>query len=314
MKIIFAGTPMLAQQQLAALCDTEHDIVAVYTQPDRRQGRGLHLSPSPVKVLALEHNIPVEQHVSLKDKAAIETLNHYQADVMLVVAYGLLLPADALLAPRLGCINMHLSLLPQWRGAAPIQYALLNGDKKTGITLMQMDVGLDTGDILYQADYAIQDTDTSESLLNTLSIMGQSIIKHNLSDILQRPQPIPQENSLSSHAPKIQKQDACLRFDESNLALDRKIRAYYPWPIAFFEHNGENIRILNAKPITHPHTQAPGTILESSAEGILVACGQNALLLQVLQFPGKNRAHAKDILNAKQDMFQAGNRLGSYPA
>tara|TARA_R110002110_G_scaffold65206_5_gene180082 strand:- start:26368 stop:27312 length:945 start_codon:yes stop_codon:yes gene_type:complete len=311
MKVIFAGTPQLAQQQLAALCETEHEIVAVYTQPDRRQGRGLQLTPSPVKELALKHNIPVEQPASLRNQDAVAKLKSYQADIMLVVAYGLLLPPEVLSAPRLGCINMHLSLLPQWRGAAPIQYSLLRGDKKTGITLMQMDAGLDTGDILYQAEYQPQSTDTSESLLNTLGIMGQDIIKNHLSQIMKHPQPKPQDNHLSTHAPKIQKQDACLSFDESNLDLDRKIRAYYPWPIAFFKQQEDNIRILKAKPIPHSHTQKPGTILNASAEGVLIACGENALLLQELQFPGKKRAHVKDILNAKRDMFLVGNCLGN---
>ncbi len=310
MKIIFAGTPMLAQQQLTALLKTDHDIVAVYTQPDRRQGRGLQLTPSPVKVLALQHNIPIEQPATLKDKAAVERLKHYQADLMLVVAYGLLLPPDVLAAPRLGCINMHLSLLPKWRGAAPIQYSLLSGDTKTGVTLMQMDAGLDTGDILYQAEYTIQNTDTSESLSETLGAMGQVMIKNNLSQIVQNPQPIPQDNSLSTHAPKIQKQDAGICFNENSLDIDRKIRAYTPWPIAFFKHNSESIRILQAQPMNRTHTNKPGTILESSAKGILVACGDGALLLTELQFPGKKRAHVKDILNAKRDMFQVGRNLG----
>jgi len=310
MRIVFAGTPMLAQRQLAALLETEHDVVAVYTQPDRRQGRGLQVTPSPVKALALQHGIPVEQPTTLKSQSTVEQLKHYEADLMLVVAYGLLLPPDVLTTPRLGCMNMHLSLLPKWRGAAPIQYTLLSGDTQTGVTLMQMDAGLDTGDILAQAEYTIQNTDTSESLLETLGTMGQIMIKNDLSQILQNPKPIPQNNNLSTHAPKIQKQDAKISFDENYMSIDRKIRAYTPWPIAFFEYNGENIKIIKASPVSQSHTNKPGTILEADKQGILVACNDGALLLTDLQFPGKKRAHVKDILNAKRKAFQIGLCLG----
>lgn len=309
MRIIFAGTPLLAQQQLAALLETSHDVVAVYTQPDRPQGRGLKLTESPVKSFALSQGLCVEQPVSLKTPESLEKLKKYQPDLILVVAYGLLLPQTVLDVPTKGCINMHLSLLPRWRGAAPIQYAILKGDAQSGVTLMQMDKGLDTGDILYQATCDITDTDTAASLQEKLSQLGQSLLKSQFQSLVDNAKPLPQDNALATHAPLIEKKQAQIDFHQSATDIDRMIRAYTPWPLAYFELAQENIRIFTAKPIPHSHEKPPGTILQATSEGLVVACSKDAICITEMQFPGKKRMFFKDILNAKQSIFQEGRCL-----
>lgn len=308
MNIVFAGTPLLAAQQLEALLKTHHKIAAVYTQPDKPQGRGLKLTPSPVKIVAEQNTLRIEQPTTLKNSDAITRLAAYQPDVMIVAAYGLLLPKEVLAIPKYGCINIHFSLLPAWRGASPVQSALLNGDAKTGVTLMLMNEGLDTGDILQQLEIAIEKDDTTESLFEKLSSLAAEYIKLHLDDLVKAI-PVPQDNQHASHAPKIQKNQACLDWQDDAFTLDRKIRAYYPWPVAFMLYQNNPIKIYRAKPHAMTHSHVPGTVFKISDESIWVACKENCLEIFEIQFPSKKRIQIKDALNAKHDIFTLGHLL-----
>jgi len=307
MKIIFAGTPVFAQTQLEALLSTNHEIVAVYTQPDKPAGRGQHLQMSPVKELALQHNIPIEQPSTLKTEEALARLSSYDADVMIVAAYGLLLPEAVLNQPRFGCINVHASLLPRWRGASPIQQAILAGDKETGITLMRMDKGLDTGNILATGIVEIQDTDTSETLHDKLAIQGAKMLFHVLEEIVE----IPGEKQLDSdatHAPKIAKSAAVIDWQQPSEVIDRQIRAYIPWPIAQTIIDGQVLRVLSAKRVD---LQAPpGTIIKHTANGIMVGTGVGALEITQAQLPGKKALPMSEILKGHAHLFTPLKKLG----
>lgn len=306
MNLVFAGTPDFAKTQLEALYEAGFSIKAVYTQPDRPQGRGLKLTPSPVKQFALSKGIPVEQPLSFKDPDVIAQLKHYQPDVLVVAAYGLLLPKAVLDMPRYGCINSHLSLLPRWRGAAPVQYALLAGDPTTGITLMHMNEGLDTGDILWQSEIPISPEDTSESLLNKLSTLSAQILKDHFAAVIKHPHSVPQKNSEATLAPKIKKDAGVLKWTEDAFVLDKKIRAFNPWPVAQCSHQGLTLKIFKGIPLVLIHKKKPGEILEATPEGITIACQTNALRLLELQYPGKKRMTVQDILNAKSQDFKPG--------
>lgn len=309
MRIIFAGTPLLAKEQLSALCETQHEIVAVYTQPDRPKGRGLKLEQSPVKAFAASQGLPIMQPKDLKSASAQAELKAFNADMMLVVAYGLLLPQAVLDIPRKGCINMHFSLLPRWRGAAPLQYAILEGDDASGITIMQMDKGLDTGDILHQSHCPITQEDTALTLQNKLSTLGQHILKTQLEEIVTQATPIQQNDSASTYAPRIEKKQAEIKFNQPATTIDRAIRAYTPWPLAFFKIDAHAIRIHAAKPIATNHQQAPGTILVADKSGLLVACQTDAIHITQMQFPGKKPMNFSEILNAKRALFEVGTCL-----
>ncbi|HEB58214.1 MAG TPA: methionyl-tRNA formyltransferase [Gammaproteobacteria bacterium] len=318
LKIIFAGTPDFATTILAALLDSPHEIVAVYTQPDRPAGRGRKLRPGPVKTLALQHDLPVAQPESLRDPAAQQTLAALDADVMVVVAYGLLLPPAVLETPRLGCLNIHASLLPRWRGAAPIQRAILAGDRETGITIMQMDAGLDTGPMLLRVPCAITETDTGGTLHDRLASLGARAIL----DVLDRLdsgelQPEPQDDALATWADKIAKDEARLDWSRPASELDRVVRAFNPWPVAFTTAplGGETVRlrIWQARPGTDhgtDHTDAtPGTVLDTGAAGITVACGEGVLTVTRLQAPGSRAMSADDFLRGHHGLMP-GLRLG----
>ena len=234
LKIIFAGTPDFAASALSALIESEHDVVAVYTQPDRPAGRGRKLRASPVKELALKHDIPVLQPEKLKDAETHDVLRSFNADVMIVAAYGLILPQAVLDIPRLGCLNIHASLLPRWRGAAPIQRAIAAGDKESGITIMQMDAGLDTGDILLLSHCPINDNDNGGDLHDRLAEMGASSILEALKDIESgNTKPIKQDDALATYAHKLDKKEAIINWKDSAENIERLIRAFNPWPVAF---------------------------------------------------------------------------------
>ncbi len=307
MKIIFAGTPVFAQTQLEALLTTSHDIVAVYTQPDKPAGRGQHLQMSPVKELALKQGLPIEQPVSLKTAQALETLKQYQADVMIVAAYGLILPETVLNQPRYGCINVHASLLPRWRGASPIQQAILAGDQETGITLMRMDKGLDTGNILATGRIAIQNTDTSETLHDKLAIQGAKMLFHILEEIVEIPGE-KQRDADATHAPKITKNAALIDWQQSAIEIDRQIRAYFPWPIAHTLIDGQVLRILQANRVDLHG--APGTIIKQTANGIVVAANTGALEITKAQLPGKKALPMSEILKGHASLFTPLKKLG----
>lgn len=313
MRVVFAGTPEFAAHHLQALLDApDVEVVAVYTQPDRPAGRGKKLTPSPVKVLAEKHRLPVHQPLSLKSAEEQQILADYGADIMVVVAYGLILPRDILVTPRLGCINVHASLLPRWRGAAPIQRAIEAGDRETGVTIMQMDVGLDTGDMLLKAHCVIEGADTASTLHDKLAGIGPPALLACLRELADGTAVAEkQDDALSNYAPKITKEEAELDWSKAAADLDLKIRALNPFPVCFTTVNGERVRIWQAIP--EPHTQAnvsPGTICRADREGIRVQTGAGQLLITELQLPGKKQLSAADVLNAYANLFAPGTVLG----
>ncbi|QOL26405.1 methionyl-tRNA formyltransferase [Thalassotalea sp. LPB0316] len=317
LNIIFAGTPDFAAQHLQALIDSPHNIVAVYCPPDKPSGRGKKLTPCATKQLALDHNLTVEQPVNFKDVTDQEQLASYQADVMVVVAYGLLLPEIILNTPRLGCINVHGSILPRWRGAAPIQRSLEAGDSQTGVTIMQMDKGLDTGDMLLKAFCDITDHDTSATLYEKLAELGPKALIETL-ELMANGQHTAekQDDSLANYAAKLDKAEAELDWTLPADVLDRKIRAYIPWPVAQFtlideKQQAQRIRIWQASTQSLDHDQAPGTILSADKKGIVVATGRGALSLESLQIPGKKPLAVADILNARGHWFEVGSTITS---
>jgi methionyl-tRNA formyltransferase len=312
LKIIFAGTPAFSATTLQALLASKHIVTAVYTQPDRPAGRGRKLTASPVKELALQNDLPVYQPLSLRDANEQKILAEIDADVMVVVAYGLILPLPVLNAPRLGCINIHASLLPRWRGAAHIQRSILAGDALTGITTMQMDVGLDTGDMLHKVECPIQNSDTSETLHDRLADLGANAILKTLDDLAQGSAvPTSQDNSLATYAHKITKEEALIDWQVSAEELSRKIRAFNPWPVAYFNTGAQTIRVWQADVSpTHADNHAPGTIVATSPESIDVATKKGILRLQKLQLPGGRVLPVGDILNSRHDTFVVGKQLG----
>ena len=287
MKIIFAGTPHFAASALAALLK-EHQVVAVLTQPDRPSGRGMQLTASPVKLLAQQHGIPVLQPPTLKTEEARQELAALNADVMVVAAYGLILPKAVLQIPPHGCLNIHASLLPRWRGAAPIQRAILAGDSETGITIMQMDEGLDTGDMLLKKTCAITKDDTAQTLHDKLADLGAQAILGTLQQIKQKQlHPERQDTLLATYAAKLTKAEAQLDWTADAVQLDRAVRGYFPFPVATSSMRDTQIKILRAS--VHAGSRensAPGTVISTDKERILVACGQGTLGLEVMQKPG----------------------------
>ncbi|WDD99130.1 methionyl-tRNA formyltransferase [Thalassomonas actiniarum] len=314
LNIIFAGTPDFAAEHLKALIASEHNVVAVYCPVDRPAGRGKKLTACATKVLAMEHNIPVEQPLNFKEVADKQKLSEYQADVMVVVAYGLLLPTVILETPRLGCINVHGSLLPQWRGAAPIQRSLEAGDAETGVTIMQMDKGLDTGDMILKASCAITDTDTSASLYNKLAELGPKALLDTLTLMAGDSYPREkQDDDLATYAAKLDKTEAELNWQLSATELHRKIRAYIPWPVAQFTYHendkAHKIRIWQASVLEKTTDKTPGTILAAGKSGIEVATADGVLNLESLQLPGKKALGVQDILNGRGDWFSPGKNI-----
>jgi methionyl-tRNA formyltransferase len=316
LNIVFAGTPEFAAQHLQALINSKHRIVAVYCPPDKPAGRGKKLSECATKILALQHNIIVEQPANFKEQADQQILSDYNADVMVVVAYGLLLPQTILDAPRLGCINVHGSLLPKWRGAAPIQRSLEAGDLETGVTIMQMDKGLDTGDMILKSRCNITEQDTSATLYEKLAELGPTALVETLSKMATGDyQREPQQDELSSYAAKLDKAHAELNWQHDAVVLQRKIRAYIPWPVAQFTYTENQsdkehrIRVWQASVVTSQAEHQPGRILSVGKEGIVVATGKDALRIEVLQIPGKKALSAADILNARANWFVVGQLI-----
>jgi len=310
MKIIFAGTPVFAEVALEALIHSSHQVVAVYTQPDRPAGRGLKTTASPVKKLAVSSNLPVFQPKSLKEESEHEQLVSFKADVMVVAAYGMLLPAAILTIPRLGCINIHPSLLPRWRGAAPIQRTIYAGDKETGVTIMQMDEGLDTGPILLQQPCKLAEDETSDSLHEKLAKLGARALVQAL-DLLTQGViiPKPQDNDLATYAHKICKEEALIDWSQPALELEQEIRAFNPWPVAFTSWKGQNLRIWLAKKLAQEHHATPRTILNVGRDGIDIATGKGVLRLLQVQLPGGKAIDVADFYNAHQRELVVGEHL-----
>lgn len=296
MRIVFAGTPAFAAIALKALIDAQFQIVLVLTQPDRPAGRGLKLQESEVKKVASEYSIPVLQPVTLKSEVTQEQLRSFAADVMIVAAYGLILPESILRLPSRGCLNIHASLLPRWRGAAPIQRAIEAGDQETGITIMQMDQGLDTGDILLRRAIPISPSDTAQSLHDNLAQLGAQCIIEAL-DLLQQEKllAVEQNEKEACYARKIEKDEAKIdwRFDAK--VIDRSIRAFNPYPIAFTSHQSLVLKIWQAR-IEQKLSGRPGEIVNIDHDGITVACGKHAMILEVIQRAGGKKLPAKDFL------------------
>lgn len=303
MKIVFAGTPEFAVSSLRAAA-RHHEVVAVYTQPDRPAGRGRGLAPSPVKLEAIARGIPVFQPESLKTPEAQQQLRDLAPDLMVVVAYGLILPKAVLTIPTHGCWNVHASLLPRWRGAAPIQRAIQAGDAETGVCLMQMEAGLDTGPVLLKQHIVIGANDTGGQLHDRLAELGAQVLSDGLGLLRAGIKPIaqPQPEAGVTYAHKLDKAEARLDWAQDAHALARTVRAFNPWPIAEAMLAGERVRIHGAIALDDNQGKAPGTLLAASREGIDIACGQGALRLRVLQREGGKAITAADYLNARRDL------------
>lgn len=307
LRIVFAGTPDFAAHHLQALIDSPHEIVGVYTQPDRRAGRGKKLVGSPVKQMAEQHGLSVFQPLNFKEQADRDELASLEADVMVVVAYGLLLPQSVLDIPKYGCINVHASLLPRWRGAAPIQRCIEAGDTETGVTIMQMDKGLDTGDMLLKTQLTLAADETGGSLHDRLLEQGGPALLEVLSAMASGSlNPVVQPEQGVTYAHKFGKADSEIDWSESVDSIDRKVRAYNPFPVAHCLWQGQSLRVWEAERICKPAEAQAGDIVAVSAEGIEVACGEGRFLLKVIQLPGKKALSVADVLNGNRDLFQVG--------
>lgn len=309
MRIVFAGTPEFAAEHLKALLDSPYEIVAVYTQPDRPAGRGQKLMPSAVKALAVAHDIPVFQPQTLRNADAQAELAALKPDLMVVVAYGLILPQVVLDIPRLGCINSHASLLPRWRGAAPIQRAVEAGDAESGVTVMRMEAGLDTGPMLLKVVTPISAEDTGGTLHDRLAEMGPPAVVQAIAGLADGSlQGEIQDDALATYAHKLNKDEARIDWTHPAVELERLIRAFNPWPVCHSTLDGESVKVLAANLSTGQG--APGEILSASKDGLVVACGDQALSLTRLQLPGGKALSFSDLFNSRREKFAAYKVLG----
>ncbi|WP_136248007.1 methionyl-tRNA formyltransferase [Halomonas borealis] len=314
LRVIFAGTPDFAAESLAALLASAHRVVAVYTQPDRPAGRGRKLTPSPVKALALDHALPVYQPASLKAPEAQAELAALEADIMVVVAYGLILPKAVLDTPRLGCVNVHASLLPRWRGAAPLQRAVEAGDSESGVTLMQMDEGLDTGAMLHVARTPITATTTGGTLHDTLAAQGGQALVETLDALAgDGLAATPQPEEGVTYAAKLSKAEAELDFHADAEVLAARIRAFNPWPVAWCALGDDRLRLLMADAAPGDRHAAPGTLLAGEDDALCIACGEQGdqvLRITRAQLPGGKPLDVRELLKARAERFAPGIRLG----
>jgi methionyl-tRNA formyltransferase len=299
LRIIYAGTPEFAVPALRALLAAGHQVVAVYTQPDRPAGRGRQLAQSAVKQCARELALTVEQPSSLRDVAAVERIQAQRADMLVVAAYGLILPPTVLALPRLGCINIHASLLPRWRGAAPIQRAILAGDAMTGITIMRMDAGLDTGPMLLERSTPIEPGDTAASLHDRLAEIGAAALLEAVPGIIDGSLlPRPQPGNGVTHAAKIRKDEAVIDWHAPAQHIERAVRAFNPWPVAETYWNDRQLRVWAAQWLDTQHTAVPGQVVAADGQGLRVATGSGLLALTQVQLAGGKAMSAGDFLNA----------------
>lgn len=307
MRIIFAGTPDFSVPCLNTLIQAKHDVIGVYTQPDRPAGRGRKLSASPVKSAAVEHNIPVYQPLSLKTVEAQQQLADLAPDLMVVIAYGLILPQAVLTIPKYGCVNIHASILPRWRGAAPIQRAIIAGDAKTGVTIMQMDAGLDTGDMLAKVECDIVVDETSQSLHDKLATLGNDALL-NVIDMISSADSKGQvqNDELSCYAAKLTKEEACINWQQEAVEIERQIRGYNPWPVAYTTINEQRLKVYKAQVVDDVESAKLGSIVTLDKEGIVVSCGKGCLRIEELQLSGGKRLSAQVVLNAKAALFAIG--------
>jgi methionyl-tRNA formyltransferase len=309
LRIVFAGTPEFAAKHLKVLIDSPHQIIAVYSQPDRPAGRGQKLTPGPVKQLALQHDLAVYQPQTLRDPAAQAELAALKPDLMVVVAYGLILPQLVLDIPRLGCINSHASLLPRWRGAAPIQRAIEAGDNESGVTVMQMEAGLDTGPMLLKVHTPISADDTGGSLHDRLAGLGPQAVLEAIAGLAAGNLiGEVQDDSQATYAHKLNKDEARLDWSRPAIELERLVRAFNPWPICHSTLNGEALKVHAAQ--MGEGSGAAGTILAADKSGLTVACGLGALRLTRLQLPGGKALNFSDLYNSRREQFAVGLVLG----
>lgn len=303
-RIVFAGTPHFAVPCLQAALRSGHEVVGVYTQPDRPAGRGRELVPSAVKVLAQQCNVPVFQPGDFKSPEARAQLEALKPDLMIVVAYGMILPRSVLRIPRLGCWNVHASLLPRWRGAAPIQRAIEAGDTETGVCLMQMEKGLDTGPVLLSQSLAIGEHETGGQLHDRLSELGAQVLADGLGLLRVGIVPVAraQPDEGVTYAHKLDKHEAKLDWSQPAVALANKVCAFNPWPVAEAELAGDRVRIHGAVALQVAHDKTPGTVLAAGRDGIDIACGDGALRIRTLQREGGKAITAADYLNARRDL------------
>jgi len=299
MRIVFAGTPEFALPSLDALAASAHELAGVLTQPDRPAGRGRKLTPTPVKQRALELGLPVQEPTSLKQAAAVAALQELQPEVIVVVAYGLLLPQPVLELPRHGCINLHPSLLPRWRGAAPIERAVLAGDAETGVSIMQVDSGLDSGPVLLSRTLAIEAGMTSGDLHARLATMGAAALLQVLAKLPRGLRATPQDEAAATYAERLSKQEARIDWQTDASAVARAVCGYAPWPVAFTLLDGQPLRIWRAQALPGTSAAPAGTVVAAAAEGIDVACGRGLLRVQELQLPGKRRMDAASAVNGR---------------
>lgn len=304
MRLVFAGTPDFAVPALDALLRSAHEVAGVWTQPDRPAGRGRKLQASPVKRHALAAGLPVFQPQSLKTGAVRQEIAALRPEIMIVVAYGLILPRAVLDIPRHGCVNIHASLLPRWRGAAPIQRAILAGDEQTGVTIMQMDEGLDTGAKLRQVKIAIAPDDTGGTLHAKLARLGAQALLETLEELARAAvRPVPQYDAHATHAPKLRKEEALLDWRKPAVQLAREVRAFNPWPVSYTLLNGETLRVWRAEKTGDGAAAPPGTIVDAGRQGISVATGAGALRLLTVQRPGGKPVGAGEFVNAQAPLM-----------
>jgi len=312
LNIVFAGTPDFAAGHLQALINSRHKVVGVYSQPDRPAGRGKKLQPSPVKKLALEHDVAVFQPLNFKQEAAIEELKALNADIMIVVAYGLLLPLAVLEAPKMGCLNVHASILPRWRGAAPIQRAIQASDTETGITIMQMDIGLDTGDMLSKITFDINSDETGGSLHDRLLEKGPTALLQTLT-LLQAGEAIAekQDGSLANYAHKLSKEEALINWSLPAKNIELNVRAFNPFPCAYTLLGDQRIKVWQAIALDEPTTLLPGTIARVSTDGVDIATSAGLIRLLNVQLAGKKAMAISDIVNGQPNLFQPQHMFAS---
>lgn len=312
LNIVFAGTPDFAAGHLQALIDSRHNVVGVYSQPDRPAGRGKKLQPSPVKKLALEHDIPVFQPLNFKQEGSIEELEALNADIMIVVAYGLLLPLAVLEAPKMGCLNVHASILPRWRGAAPIQRAIQAGDRETGITIMQMDVGLDTGDMLSKTTFDIDSNETGGSLHDRLLAKGPKALLQTLT-LLQagEAEAEKQDDNLANYAHKLSKEEALINWSLPAKDIELNVRAFNPFPCAYTLLGDQRIKVWQAIALDEATTLLPGTIARVSTDGVDIATNTGLVRLLNVQLAGKKAMAISDIVNGQPNLFQPQHMFAS---
>ena len=299
LRIVFAGTPEFSVPPLLSLLDSPHEVIAVYTQPDRPAGRGRKLVAGPVKAAAQDKNIPVYQPASLRDAAAVEELRALQPDLMVVVAFGLLLPEEVLEIPGLGCVNIHASILPRWRGAAPIQRAIQAGDAESGVSIMRMDKGLDTGPVYLIKRIALAPDETGGSLHDKLSLLGAQGLMEALPGIADGGlEAREQDSSQATYAAKLDKKEARIDWYQPAQQIERQVRAFNPWPVAYTRYEHANLRIWEAHAIDGM-TAEPGTVMSATRDGVDVSTADGLLRVTRMQMPGKRAMEARDFINAQ---------------